>query len=128
LLLAVVVHAVATVSLGEVLREVELTRKDSLRCVLVEPFDALAVFPETALRLLVWHNVDTETVLLPAEPHALVLAEISPGVYAVTVLLVVSILAFVAAPVLPGVNTHALHVVVEPLALVLAAIEPSISP
>lgn len=120
------VYVEAAFCLSEVHLIVQLVRFDFSLLVFVEPFDALALLPETALGGLTWNAVGAEPVLLPAAPVAGVGAAIRPCVYSVTVFLVVFILAAVLTAILPGVDADAVHIVVDPLSFVLAAIEPCV--
>ena len=98
---------------------------DCFYLTFIEPFDSLAVFPETELDLAVLGNkIGAQAVLLALVPVSLVAAPVRPSVNSKAMLLVVFVLALVHPTIVPDVNAHALHVVVEPLALVFTAVEP----
>ena len=98
---------------------------DRVNLTLVEPFNSLAIFPETEFDLAVLGNkIGTQAVLFSLVPVSLVAAPVRPSVYSKAMLLVIFVLALVHPTIVPDVNAHALHVVVEPFTLVFTAIEP----
>ena len=106
---------------------VKLQVVDGLHLRLVEPLNALAVFPKPVLHLVVLRDhVGAQSVLLASEPESFVAAAVRPRVDAEAVLLVVLVLSLVHAAVVPDVDAHAFHVVVEPLAFVATAVQPAV--
>ena len=98
---------------------------DRLDLGLVEPFDSLAVLPQSELNLVIFgDNVCAETVLFTLVPIAFIAALIGPRVNSEAVLLVVFVLATVHPSVIPDINSHALHIIVEPFTLVLTTVKP----
>jgi len=129
----VVLHLLLVLCLFEERTEVALPRIYLLERLLVEPFYALAFFPEAVLYgdswrwvILVDSLINAKAVLLAAHPLTHVYATVSPFVNAVAVLFVVLVLAHVAAAVGPGVDAHSMHIIVEPLALELPTVEPAV--
>ena len=102
---------------------IETTEINVLDIVVIEPLDALPIFPKTVLSLVfLRHEVGSEAMLLALPPVAFVASSISPGVDAEAMLLIVFVLAFVLSTVVPDVVALALHVVVHPFSFVLAPI------
>jgi hypothetical protein len=96
---------------------------DFLRLFFAEPFDTLAIFPQTEFDFFVLGNdVFSKSVLLSTEPVSFVGSSISPDILTKSVLFVVLVLALIFATVLPEVDSHAFHVVLEPLAFISASI------
>lgn len=100
---------------------------DGLNLSLVEPLDALAVFPESKLNFIVFGNhICAKAVLLALVPIALIAALVSPGVNSEPMLFVIFVLPLVHATVVPDIDAHAFHVVVQPLSLVTSTVEPRV--
>lgn len=121
------VHHVFRVRLVEEAAVVQLKVGNCLHLGLVEPLNALAVFPQAVLYFIVLgHHVRSQPMLLAFVPVAFVAALISPRVDAEPVLLIILVLTLVHAPVVPNVDAHAFHVIFEPLALVAPSVEPRV--
>ena len=96
---------------------------DGLNLSLVEPFDALAIFPQSKLNFIVFgDHICAKAMLLALVPIALIAALVSPGVNSEPMLFVIFVLPLVHAAVIPDVDAHALHVVVQPLSLVASTV------
>ncbi len=107
----------------EELSVVKLAAVDVLDLAVVEPFNALPVFPKAVLQLAVFRDyISTDTVLLSPVPVAFVTAAISPGVDSEAVLLIVFVLALVNTAIVPNIDANALHVVLEPLTLITSTV------
>jgi len=120
-------HHPLRVSLMEESGVVHLAVIDGLYLSFIEPFDALTIFPQTILHLVVFgDDVGADAVLLSLEPEAFVATLIGPGVDTKAMLFVILVLALILTSVVPNVDAHSFHVVVEPFALVLATIEPRV--
>jgi len=99
-----------------------------LNLSLIEPFDALAVLPETKLDFVVSRDdVSTQTMLLALVPISFVAPRISPRVDTKAMLFVIFVLAAVLTAVIPNVDSHAFHIIVKPLTLILSPIKPRIN-
>jgi hypothetical protein len=92
---------------------------------IVEPFNTLAVLPQTILQLAVFrHDVGTQPMLLALIPEAFITATIRPCVNAEPMIFIILILALIHAAVVPNVYSHPLHIVIKPFAFVASAVEP----
>lgn len=120
------IYTETALSLTEERLVVNLAFKDLFTLVQLEPFDTLAVLPQTILDGLAGHLVRTESMLLAAAPVTLISASIRPGVDPIPMLLVVLVLTPILPPVLPSVHPKAIHIIIDPLALVLPPIEPCV--
>ena len=104
---------------------IKLLVVDVLYLSVVEPFNALAVFPQTILQLAVFRDhVGTQPMLLTPIPKPFIAATVCPCVNAEAMFFIIFILALIHTTVVPDVNSHALHVVVEPFTFVASAVEP----
>ena len=119
------VNHLVRVCLVEETRIVETEIIDGLHLNLVEPLDALAIFPQTVLSFVVLgHHVSANAVLLSFVPVAFVASAVSPSVHTEAMLLVILVFTLVHSAVVPNVNAHTLHVILEPLAFVPTTVEP----
>ena len=95
--------------------------------LLVEPFHALTVFPESILNVALRAvYVGAKAVLFALVPPTLVLASICPVINSEPFLLVHNVLSVVAHPIGIHVNAKALHIVGFPLTVVFATIFPEV--
>ena len=101
----------------------QLVIVDRVNLTLVEPFNSLAIFPETKFDLTVLGDeIGAQTVLFTLVPVSLIAAPVCPGVNSEAMLLVVFVLAAVLTPVIPNVDAHTLHIIVQPFSLVFATV------
>jgi len=101
---------------------------DQFDFLLIEPGDALAVFPQAILDLVFLRvEVRSQAVLLALVPPTLVEAPVGPIVEPVPALFVVVILPLVATPIGPEVDAVALHVVILPLTVEAASVFPEVN-
>jgi hypothetical protein len=92
---------------------------------IIEPFDSLAVFPDTSPITAIL-SVDTLTVLLSILPPTFVLLAVIPGVNTISVLSVVLVVSIILSAILPGIKTLAVHIIIFPLTVVLSTIWPNV--
>jgi len=104
---------------------IELLVVDVLYLGVVEPFNALAVLPQTILQLAVFRDhVGTQPMLLAPIPEPFITATVCPRVDPEAMFFIILILALIHAPVVPDVYSQTLHVVVKPFTFIASAVEP----
>lgn len=108
-------------------RIVHLKVIDSLHLSLIEPLNALAVFPESKLDFLVLgHHISPQPMLLALKPITFISALISPLIDPISMFFVSLVIPRVLSPVVPDINAQAFHIILKPLSFVKSAIEPLI--
>lgn len=115
-------NCVLAFRLLEELSEVYLSVEDLLGCILVEPFDPFAVFPQAILDLMIRNEVHAQPILLALQPPTLIFSHVSPRIDTITILLVIFVLAFIFTPILPSVDAYSFHIIINPFSLVFATI------
>ena len=119
----VLLEHLITLSLFEFCGEVVSLLIYQHHCLLIEPFEALSVLPETVLDVsFSYIAVCSKTMLLPFVPPTLVLATISPIVDSIAILLILVMLAIVSYAICINTDTISLHFVVLPVTVVLPTV------